>query len=183
MTTPETKTEKNETYKKLIQLLDSNNASYRLIDHEPEGRTEIVSLMRGNAVADAAKCMIVMVKIGKKDKEYALCVIPGDAKVDLNAVKDLFRGTYVSFAAPDAAEKYGGCVSGTILPFSFHSKLNLVVDPRIKDIEELYFNAACLDQSVALKTSDYLRIANPRFERIVADGSIPAEPRQNVGNL
>jgi Ala-tRNA(Pro) deacylase len=155
-----------DTYAQLIELLDKNNATYRLIDHAPEGRTEIVSPMRGNQLSDAAKCMIVMVKIGKKDKEYVLCVIPGDAKVDMNAVKDLFKGTYVSFASSEAAEKYAGSVSGTILPFSFHPKLHLIADPKIKESAELFFNAARLDQSMALKTSDYLRIANPRFERI-----------------
>ena len=47
---------------KLIKFLDENGAQYRLIDHEPEGRTEIVSPMRGNELSQAAKCIVVMVK-------------------------------------------------------------------------------------------------------------------------
>ena len=53
---------------KLIKFLDENGAQYRLIDHEPEGRTEIVSPMRGNELSQAAKCIVVMVKSSKKDK-------------------------------------------------------------------------------------------------------------------
>src|SRR3989344_7463450 len=104
----------NETYTKLIELLDQHNAQYRLIDHEPEGRTEIVSPMRGNKVSQAAKCIVIMVKIGKKVTKYVLAVVAGDAKVNLNAIKALFNGTYISFATPEIAEKLAGSVSGTI---------------------------------------------------------------------
>ena len=41
----------NDAYTKLIDFLDQNKAEYRLIDHPPEGRTEIVSPMRGNEVS------------------------------------------------------------------------------------------------------------------------------------
>jgi Ala-tRNA(Pro) deacylase len=155
-----------DTYTKLIQLLDQHRAQYRLIDHPEEGRTEIVSPMRGHDVSLAAKCMIVMVKIGKKDKQFVLAVIPGDARVNLNAVKALFQGTYVSFASQDIAEKLAESVAGTVLPFSFSKELVLIVDPSLKENELIYFNAARLDRSVELRTSDYLNIAKPRFERI-----------------
>ncbi len=55
-----------DTYTQLIAFLDQHGVSYRLIDHEPEGRTEIVSPMRGNALSQAAKCIVLMVKLGKK---------------------------------------------------------------------------------------------------------------------
>ncbi len=155
-----------DTYTRLIELLDQHKAQYRLIDHPEEGRTEIVSAMRGNNVAHAAKCIIMMVKIGKKDKRFVLGVVPGDARVNLNTVKALFDGTYISFASQDIAEQLAGCVAGTVLPFSFNKDLILIVDPALKGSEFLYFNAARLDRSVELKTSDYLKIANPRFEQI-----------------
>lgn len=59
----------HETYDRLIALLDEHGAKYRLIDHAPEGRTDIVSPMRGNQLSQAAKCIVVMVKIGKKEKK------------------------------------------------------------------------------------------------------------------
>ena len=162
----------NDTYTKLIELLNQNKAQYRLIDHPPEGRTEIVSPMRGNEVSQAAKCIVVMVKIGKKVTKYILAVVPGDAKINLNAVKTLFQGTYVSFATPEIAEKLAGSVSGTILPFSFSSELELIVDPKLLENEELFFNAARLDRSMALKTSDYSALTRPRLEHIASYSSI-----------
>src|SRR6188472_3466226 len=115
-----------DAYTHLITLLDENNAHYRTIDHAPEGRTEIVSPLRGNTLAQAAKCMVVMVKIGKKVTKYVLAVAPGDTRVDLQAIKTLLGGTYVSFASPEIAERLAGSVVGTVLPFSFHPDLQLI---------------------------------------------------------
>jgi Ala-tRNA(Pro) deacylase len=159
-----------DLYTKLIALLDENKAQYRLIDHEPEGRTDIVSPMRGHPVSQAAKCMIVMLKIGKKISKWVLAVVPGDSQVDLNVIKALFRATYVSFASQDKAEALAGSEMGTVLPFPFHPDLLLIVDPELLKNENIYFNAARLDRSLELKTTDYIRIASPRLERIAKRG-------------
>jgi prolyl-tRNA editing enzyme YbaK/EbsC (Cys-tRNA(Pro) deacylase) len=71
----------------------------------------------------------------------------------------------------DIAERLAGSVTGTILPFSFNPELNLMVDPSLLTNTEIYFNAARLDRSIVLKTSDYVALANPRLERIT--GSRP----------
>lgn len=155
-----------DTYAKLITLLDQHGAHYRLIDHEPEGRTEVVSPMRGNALSQAAKCIILMVKVGKKVTKYVLAVIPGNTRVDLDATKKLLNGTYISFASADIAERLAGSVTGTVLPFAFNPDLELIVDPTLLENDELYFNAARLDRSMVLKTSDYVTVAQPRLERI-----------------
>ncbi len=150
------------TYTQLITFLEQHEVPYRLIDHEPEGRTEIVSTMRGNELAQAAKCLILMVKIGKKVTKYVLAVVPGDARVNMQAVKTLLQGTYVAFASTDIAERLAGSVTGTILPFSFNPDLELIVHPALLENDEIYFNAARMDRSMVLKTSDYVAVAKPR---------------------
>lgn len=156
----------HETYSKLIAYLDENKVPYRLIEHEPEGRTEIVSAMRGNAVEQAAKCIILMVKIGMKVTRYILAVVPGNARVDMNGVKALLGGTYASFASKDIAERLAGSVAGTVLPFAFDPELELMVDPSLLENEDIYFNAARLDRSMVLKASDYVNLVKPRLEHI-----------------
>jgi Ala-tRNA(Pro) deacylase len=157
-----------DTYARLVADLDAAGARYRLIDHEPEGRTELVSALRGNELAQAAKCLVVLVKVGKKQSRYVLAVVPGDARLDLAALKSLLGGTYVGFADTAKAEDLAGSVSGTVLPVSYHPQLELIVDPTLLEHDELYFNAARLDRSMALATEDYLRVAKPRVEPIVA---------------
>ncbi|MFI9310581.1 YbaK/EbsC family protein [Streptomyces triculaminicus] len=156
----------HEAYEKLIALLDEHSAEYRTIEHEPEGGTEAVSRLRGHELHQAAKCIVVMVKLGKKVTRYVLAVVPGDRRVDLAAIKALLGGTYVGFAAQDIAERLSGCASGTILPFSFDQQLELVVDPALLENPEFFFNAARLDRSLALATRDFVKIAEPRVEAI-----------------
>lgn len=160
-----------DVYTRLVADLDAAGARYRLIDHPPEGRTDMVSMMRGHDVAQAAKCLVVMVKVGKKQTRYVLAVVPGDARLDLPAVKALLGGTYVGFVATDKAEQLAGSVSGTVLPFSYSGHLELIADPRLLTAPELFFNAGRLDRSVALATEDYLQMARPRVEPITAGPS------------
>ncbi|WUI00090.1 YbaK/prolyl-tRNA synthetase associated domain-containing protein [Spirillospora sp. NBC_00431] len=155
-----------DLYDRLMADLEAAGARYRLIDHAPEGRTDLVSALRGHDVALAAKCLIVMVKIGKKQTRYALAVVPGDARLDLPAVRALLGGTYATFAGRDKAEELAGSVSGTVLPFSYHPRLELIADPALLNAPELFFNAARLDRSIALATDDYVRLAAPRIEPI-----------------
>jgi Ala-tRNA(Pro) deacylase len=158
-----------DTYANLISFLDECGARYRLIDHAPEGRTDIVSPMRGHDLRQAAKCMILMVKLGKKTTKYVLAVVPGDRRVDMGAVKALYGATYVSFASAEIAERLAGCSVGTILPFAMNPQLELIADPLLGEVDQLFFNAARLDRSVALNTEDFLAIAKPRIERIAGE--------------
>ncbi|WP_028924550.1 YbaK/EbsC family protein [Pseudonocardia acaciae] len=160
-----------DMYSRLIADLDAAGARYRLIDHPPEGQTDLVSALRGNDVRHAAKCLVVLVKVGKKQSRYVLAVVPGDARVCLATVKGLYGGSYVGFAGTERAEELAGSVSGTVLPFSYHERLELIVDPSLLDAPELYFNAARLDRSMALNTEDYVRVAAPRVERIVVEAA------------
>jgi Ala-tRNA(Pro) deacylase len=167
-----------DAYDRLIALVDAAGAPYRLIDHPPEGRTEIVSAARGNPVRAAAKCMVVMLKRGKRETRFVLAVVPGDRRVDLRALAVLHDATYVSFASASVAERLAGCAIGTVLPFSFTAELELIVDPAVLDERELFFNAGRLDRSMVLASRDYARIATPRLEPIV---EVPPEAESYGG--
>jgi Ala-tRNA(Pro) deacylase len=151
---------------RLIGILNGAGARYRVIDHEPEGETVVVSLLRGHEPHAAAKCIVLMVKIGKHETRHVLAVVPGDTRVDLDAVKGLLGGTYISFASRDRAEELAGSESGTVLPYTFDPRLELIADPALLGLPEIFFNVARLDRSLALNTSDWQRTAQPRLERI-----------------
>ena len=155
-----------DTYERLVAFLNQRGVSYRVIDHPPEGRTEVVSAMRGDDAHHVAKCMIMLIKQGKKITRYVLAVVPGNAKVDFQAVKSLLQATYVAFASPETAVALSGAPNGAVLPFSFDASLYLIVDPSLLDSDEIYFNAGRLDRSIALNTKAYLAIARPRLASI-----------------
>jgi Ala-tRNA(Pro) deacylase len=161
----------NDTYQRLINLLDSTATAYKLIDHEPEGTTETVSELRGHPVSEAAKCLILIVKTDRRVTRYVLAVIPGDRRVDLNAIRTLFAARYVGFCDAATAERLAHAIPGTVLPFSFDPELELVADPDVIAQPCLYFNAARLDRSLAISGADYARLAKPHVERIASPGS------------
>jgi Ala-tRNA(Pro) deacylase len=156
------------THAWLIDLLDTAGADYRTIDHRPEGRTEVVSAYRAHPLAQAAKCVVARVRVGRRDRRYLLAVVSGDRRVDLERLRALCDGTAAALAPRDVAERLTRCVSGSIIPFTADPELALVVDPELLEHDELYFNAARLDRSIALRTTDYLALARPRVERIAA---------------
>ncbi|MEV5596516.1 YbaK/EbsC family protein [Streptomyces sp. NPDC052496] len=147
---------------RLLALLRNGQARHRLIEHAPEGRTDVVSELRGNALNQAAKCIVMRVKVTKKSSRYVLAVVPGDRRVDLARLKDLYDARHVSFADQPTAERLTGCVSGSIVPFTFDPTLELLVDPALLEHQEIFFNAAELHLSLALNTEDYERLAQPR---------------------
>ncbi|MFN2562063.1 MAG: YbaK/EbsC family protein [Jatrophihabitans sp.] len=159
-----------DTYCRLIALLDGEGAAYRLIDHAPEGVTDVVSALRGHPAAHAAKCLVLIVKLDRRTTRYVLAVVPGDERVDLAAVRRLYGARYVGFADAATAERLAGSVPGTVLPFSFDPELEAVADVAIERAPELFFNAARLERSVAMSAADYLRIARPRLAPIAAGG-------------
>jgi Ala-tRNA(Pro) deacylase len=153
-------------HERVLALLDAADADYTLIHHEPEGRTEVISEIRGNPPAQAAKCIVVRVQVSKKSSSYKLVVVGGDRRVDLDRVAQLSGGSRAAFAQKHVAEEMCGSESGSIVPFSFRSDLQLLVDGDLMQQPCLYFNAGRLDASIRLPTAEYLRIASPWTEQV-----------------
>ncbi|MGW5354606.1 YbaK/EbsC family protein [Streptomyces sp. NPDC004031] len=156
----------NRTFDSLMSALDSSAADYRVIDHAAEGRTDRASALRGHQLAQAAKCMVVQVRGRGRPGPMVLAVVPGDRRVDFRKVRRLFGGADASLAERSEAERVTGCVSGCVIPFSFDGSLDVVVDPELLVHDEIFFNAARLDRSIALGTAHYLALSRPRVEPI-----------------
>ncbi|SCL25365.1 Ala-tRNA(Pro) deacylase [Micromonospora nigra] len=167
-----------DMFHRLTTLLKERGVEYQVIAHEPEGVTETVSRLRGHDPRQAAKCIIVLVKVGKKTKRYVAAVIPGDRRVCFDKVKALYDGTYAGFASREVAESLAGTPVGTIPPFSFDERMELLVDPELLQFPEVFFNAARFDRTIALATGDYLATAKPRVESItqVAESGLSPAP-------
>ncbi len=152
----------------LVDLLSREGASFRVIQHVPEGRTELIARIRGNRLEQAIKSMVVQVRYGRQDNRYYLANVPGDRRVDLAAIAAGLGAGSAAFASRDRAEALAGCVIGSIPPFSFNAELLVLADPDIQLNEEVVFNAGRLDRSIFMKMDDYIRIARPRLMRIAS---------------
>ena len=153
-------------HEQLCALLDREEAVYRVIEHEAEGRTELIAQIRGNRIEQSIKSMTLQVRLNRKENIYCLANVPGDCRIDFDGVKNHFNADSVAFAAREKAQALTGCVIGAIPPFSFNDQLQVLADPLIRQNEEVVFNAGRLDRSIFMKMEEYIRIAKPVLVKI-----------------
>lgn len=160
----------SDVHGQLCDLLDREGASYRVVQHEPEGRTEVIAKIRGNLVQQSIKSIVVQVRLNRKENVYCLANVPGDCRIDFEGIKSHFQADSVAFAAREKAQELTGCVIGAIPPFSFSDQLLVLADPLIQENEEVVFNAGRLDRSIFMQLDDYIRIAKPQLAQIALRG-------------
>ncbi|GGD13823.1 YbaK/prolyl-tRNA synthetase associated domain-containing protein [Franconibacter pulveris 1160] len=150
-------------HEQLVELLKDNEARYRVMEHEPMGKCEAVSLLRGTALGQGAKALVCKIK-GNGVKQHVLAILAADQQADLTLLAQHVGGLKASLASPAEVDALTGCVFGAIPPFSFHPNLKLVADPLIFErFDEIAFNAGLLEKSIVMDTADYLRIARPEL--------------------
>jgi Ala-tRNA(Pro) deacylase len=159
-----------DIHQQLRDLLDREDAVYRVVEHEQEGHTEMIAKIRGNRIEQSIKSIVVQVRLGRKENIYCLANVPGDCRIDFDGIKSHFSADSVAFAAREKAQELTGCVIGAIPPFSFSDQLQVLADPLIGQNEEVVFNAGRLDRSIFMKLDDYIRIARPQLVKIALRG-------------
>ena len=154
-------------FDRLLALLESGHARFRVIEHAAEGRSDLVAAIRGTAPRQGAKAMLCRSK--DAEPRHALVVLPGDRKLDFGKVAQAIGARKATLASPEEAMALTGCVIGAIPPFVENPALRLVVDPAlVQDFDEIAFNAGRLDRSMVLDAADYVRIARPLLHAVCA---------------
>ena len=159
-----------DVHERLCVLLDQEGASYRVVEHDPEGRTEIIARIRGNKIEQSIKSIVVQVRLNRKDNSYCLANVPGDCRIDFDGIKNHFQADSVAFASREKAQELTGCLIGAIPPFSFSDQLQVLADPLIRQNAEVVFNAGRLDRSIFMSLEDYIRVAKPQMAKIALRG-------------
>lgn len=157
------------THEELLRLLAEHHIAYRLCEHAAEGHSEAIAKIRGNDPHQAMKAIVILAKNTKKDFFYHLAVLPADKMIDLAALKAYLAVKKVIFAPLDKAREVSGCEIGAIPPFCFNPAMKLIVDPGIKDNEEIVFNAGLLTKSIFMKLTDYLQLVAPQWVHIAKE--------------
>ena len=158
----------SDVFDRLVVLLTQAKAEFRVIEHEAEGRSAAISTIRGNRPDQAAKAMVLDVRGGGGGRRSVLAILPGNRKLDFNAVAALFEARKCGFASPETAQALTGCVMGAVPPFALNPDLAIVVEEDLLANETLFFNAGRLDRSMELATKDWLAAARPRVAKIAA---------------
>lgn len=159
----------DDVFDRLVALLSEAKARFRVIEHEAEGRSENISVIRGNRPEQAAKAMVLDVRGGGGGRRHVLAILPGNRKLDFGAVAALFEARKCGFASPSTAQELTGCVMGSVPPFALNPELAIVVDQDLLANDTLFFNAGRLDRSMELDAKDWLAVARPRVAKIAVE--------------
>ncbi len=159
-----------DVFDRIVAMLGEAKARFRIIEHEPEGRSDKISAIRGNRPDQAAKAMVLDLRGGGAGKRHVLAILPGNRKLDFTVVAGLFEARKCGFASPDTAQELTGCVMGSVPPFSLNPALAIVAEEDLLGNDTLFFNAGRLDRSMELDTRDWLAVARPRVAQIASRG-------------
>jgi Ala-tRNA(Pro) deacylase len=158
-----------DVFDRLVALLSEAKANFRVIEHAAEGRSEAISVIRGNRPEQAAKAMVLDLRGGGGGRRHVLAILPGNRKLDFAAVASLFEARKCGFASPETAQELTGCAMGSVPPFALNGNLAIVVDEGLLANDTLFFNAGRLDRSMELDAKDWLAVARPRIAKIAVE--------------
>ena len=159
-------------FRQICELLNASAARYRVMEHPPEGKSDLIAANRGTHPGQGAKAMLCTFR--DASAKPVLAVIPGNRKVDFCKIDNVVGQRKATLVPPDFDAAVTKCTMGAVPPFVFDESIRLVVDPALFDgNHEIAFNAGRLDRSIVMNASDYLRIANP----LVADITQHLTPR------
>jgi Ala-tRNA(Pro) deacylase len=152
----------------ITNQLKEGNLWFETFEHEPVRTSEEAAKIRsGYTIAQGAKALIVRTKVSGSDKKFVMLVCPGDKRFDNEKVKQIFNAKDVRFATEEeVAEITSGVQPGGVPPFGNLFDLEVVVDPRLLQNEKIVFNAGDRRFSVAMKSSDYVTLVQPKIEII-----------------
>ena len=95
-----------DVHKLLVELLERERANFRVIEHQPEGRTEVIAKIRGNRIEQSIKSIVLQVRLSKRENIYCLANVPGDCRINFKGVKNHFYADSAAFAKPEKAEEW-----------------------------------------------------------------------------
>lgn len=147
---------------RLKEFLDKNNIRYVIITHSRAYTTAAIGAITHIPGKELAKT--VMVKI---DGKLAMAVVPGSRHVDLRALAAGTGGKEaVIVSEPEFEAAFPDCELGAMPPFGVLYDLPVFVDERLREDEEIAFNAGSHRELVRMSYKDFERLVKPKLLRI-----------------
>jgi Ala-tRNA(Pro) deacylase len=150
-----------------LKMLDTTKMKYKLIQHSNEGRCEEVSLIRGHDPSEAIKAILVTIKKSQKNKDRVLALLPGNAFIDFDKLKILFNARSAGMSSPMEVESFLESEPGRVPPFSFNPNVQVIIDKKLVNNQNVYFSAGKTDESIKMDTKDFVTISLERGAKIL----------------
>ena len=142
---------------RLKEFLNQNGVKYVTISHSPAFTAQEIAAQAHIKGQDMAKTVMV-----KLDGVLAMVVLPAPDHVSLARLREVTGASDVELAAEeDFAERFPGSELGAMPPFGNLWDVDVFVDQRLREDEEIAFNAGSHTELLKLSYSDFERLVNP----------------------
>lgn len=162
---------------RLKDFLDKNNIRYVIISHSRAYTTAAIGAITHIPGKELAKTVIV-----KIDGNLAMAVVPGSRHVDLRLLANaLGAKDAVVVSEPEFESTFPDCELGAMPPFGVLYDLPVFVDERLREDEEIAFNAGSHRELVRMSYRDFERLANPRVFRMATRSAAERAHDEKLG--
>ncbi len=141
----------------IVRLLKESGVEFNHLVHEVTPTSEDSARVRGQALEDGIKAIILR---GKKSKKNVLVCLRADKKLDMKAIQTAV-GEKCEFEKPEVMLERFGLELGSIPPFGTLLNLDTYFDEGIKERSIAAFNCGLTTESVTMQTDDLITLINP----------------------
>jgi prolyl-tRNA editing enzyme YbaK/EbsC (Cys-tRNA(Pro) deacylase) len=153
----------------ITELLKRNGCWFETFEHEPVRTSEEAAKVRtGYTLHQGAKALIVKIEKSKENKFFAMLVFPADLRFDPKKVKKYFGAQSFRFATEEEVKSLTeGIIPGGVPPFGNLFNLEVLADEKLFENEKIIFNAGDQRFSVAMRSTDYRKLVDPKVTKLV----------------
>jgi Ala-tRNA(Pro) deacylase len=151
----------------LTKVLDDAGAEYEVLPHDHTERATAEAQALGLPPAEVAKTLIVRTTSG-----HVRALVPASERVDMRKLREAIgesKDAVQLATEEEMARDYPEFPLGAVPPLGGAQSDPVIVDRRLADHEWLVFEAGSHDDSIRVKTADFVRIASARTADLCHD--------------
>ena len=145
--------------KQLKEFLDASGVRFVSMSHDKAYTAQGVAKSAHIPGNEVAKTVMVMM-----DGRLAMAVVPAPRTVHVDRLRKAAGAVSVELAREaDFLGDFPGCELGAMPPFGNLYHMEVFVDPRLAEDEEIAFNAGSHSEVIRMKYRDFERLVQPRL--------------------
>ncbi len=149
---------------KLSTYLDQNGVKFVTISHSPAFTAQEIAASAHIPGKELAKTVML-----KLDGELVMAVLPATEQVSMERIRSVTGAHACELASEsDFKDVFPDCELGAMPPFGNLWDLQVFVDQRLREDEQIAFNAGSHTELVKLPYSEFERLVQPTVVRIGA---------------
>ena len=149
----------------IIRLIKHNDMEFQHVVHEATPTSEDSARVRGTALEEGVKSIILR---GKQTKKNYHINIPSHLKLDMKVIAEAV-GEKCEFEDPEIIKERFGLIVGGVPPFGSLLNLETFFDERVPKYERSAFNCGLLTESIIMKSKDLVALIQPKLGKFAKE--------------